>query len=314
MLTAGVDLGGTKVFAALVDESGAIRARATRPTEPDAATGSVLRALAALLEASPEEPPSAVGVAAAAMVEHPSGRAMFSPNVTFENPDLPGAIRARFGLPALAVNDATAATWAEHQQGAGRGVADLLLLTVGTGIGGGAIVGGRLLLGDRGYAGEFGHLTVVDGGPLCACGQRGCLEAMASGTAIGRMAREGIGSAEDSIILELAGDVPQRITGALVAEAAHAGDEYAASILDRAGRWLGTGLASLVNVFDPALIVIGGGAAGAGWFLLEPARRELDQRVGDRRLAPPIVAATLGNDAGALGAASLARGHLAGSR
>ncbi|HEU5001298.1 MAG TPA: ROK family protein [Actinomycetota bacterium] len=313
MLTAGVDLGGTKVFAALVDEAGEIRARATRPTEPDAATRSTLRTLAALLDAS-DERPSAVGVAAAAMVERPSGRAMFSPNLAFEDPDLGAAIRGRFGLPSVVVNDATAATWAEHQHGAGRGVADMILLTVGTGIGGGAIVDGRLLQGDRGYAGEFGHITLVEGGPMCGCGQRGCLEALASGTAIGRMAREGIGSAGDSIVLELAGDQPQRITGALVAEAAHAGDEYAAGILERAGRWLGTGLASLVNVFDPALVVVGGGAAGAGWFLLEPARQELGQRVGDRRPPPRIVAAALGNDAGALGAAALAREHAAHNR
>ena len=308
MVTAGVDIGGTKVFAALVNEDGSIRERANRATNPEAGTGSIIRALEDLVgTAGVVRRAAAVGVSAAAYVEQPSGRIAFSPNLTYEQPDVAGAVRQRFGVDVVVENDANAAAWAEQQYGAARGSDEMIMLTVGTGIGGGVVIRGELFRGHLGFGAELGHITLVEGGPQCACGERGCLEALASGTAIGRMAREGIGAAPGSIIMELAGDSPNRITGALVSEAAHAGDEFAAEVLHRAGRWLGVGLASLVNAFDPAVIVIGGGGAAAGWFLLEPARLELDRRLGARRPVPPIVTATLGNDAGAIGAASLAR-------
>jgi glucokinase len=311
MLTAGVDIGGTKVFAVLVDEDGSICHRASHPTDPEAGTASIVLALNQLLsQAGPL--PGAIGIAAAAYVGYPSGRIAFAPNLAYGQTDVAEAVRRRFDVDVVVENDANAAAWAEQQYGAGRGSDDTLMLTIGTGIGGGVVLRGELFRGHLGFAGEFGHITLVDGGPLCACGERGCLEALASGNAIGRMAREGIAGARDSILLELAGDDPSRITGALVSEAAHAGDEFAAEVLQRAGRWLGTGLASLANCFDPSVIVIGGSGAAAGWFLLEPARLELDRRLGRRRPTPPIVAAVLGNDAGAIGAASLARLRMAG--
>jgi glucokinase len=329
MLTAGVDIGGTKVFAVLVDENGSICQRASHPTDPDAGTASIVLALDQLIgRAGPDDRPGtgsdprsssvsssrpgAIGIAAAAYVAYPSGRIAFAPNLVYGQSDVAEAVRRRFQVDVIVENDANAAAWAEQQYGAGRGSDDTLMLTIGTGIGGGVVVRGELFRGHLGYAGEFGHITLVDGGPLCACGERGCLEALASGNAIGRMAREGIAGAPDSILLELAGDEPGRITGALVSEAAHAGDEFAAEVLQRAGRWLGTGLATLVNAFDPSVIVIGGSGAAAGWFLLEPARLELDRRLGRRRPVPPIVTAVLGNDAGAIGAASLARLRTAG--
>lgn len=316
MLTAGVDIGGTKVFGVLVDEGGSVRERASSATDPEAGTASIVLALEELIgrgcDSGPNARPSAVGIAAAAYVEYPSGHIAFAPNLTYERVDVAEAVRHRFHVEVVVENDANAAAWAEQQYGAGRGCDEVLMLTVGTGIGGGVVVRGELFRGHRGFAAELGHITLVDGGPQCGCGQRGCLEALASGNAIGRMAREGIAAAPGSILMELAGDAPDRITGALVSEAAHAGDEFAAEILQRAGRWLGAGLASLVNAFDPNLIVIGGGGAAAGWFLLEPARLELDRRLGGRRTIPPIVTATLGNDAGAIGAASLARLRAAG--
>jgi glucokinase len=313
MLTAGVDIGGTKVFAVLVDEEGCVLERASHPTDPEAGTASILLALDQLCgRACADSRPSAIGIAAAAYVEYPSGRIAFAPNLTYEQADLAAVGRRRYGVEVVVENDANAAAWAEQQYGAGRGSDEMLMLTVGTGIGGGVVVRGELFRGHLGFAGELGHITLVDGGPQCACGERGCLEALASGNAIGRMAREGIAAAPDSILMELAGDSPNRITGALVSEAAHAGDEFAAGVLQRAGRWLGAGLTSLVNAFDPNVIVIGGGGAAAGRFLLEPARLELDRRLGRRRRIPPIVTATLGNDAGAIGAASLARLRVAG--
>lgn len=308
MLTAGVDIGGTKVFAVLVDQDGSVRRRASHPTDPEAGTASIIRGVEQVLHgAGPDLLPAAIGVAAAAYVAYPSGRIAFAPNLTYEQPDVVAAVGKRFGVTAIVENDANAAAWAEQQYGAGRGSDDMVMLTVGTGIGGGVVLQGELFRGHRGFAAELGHIALVDGGPECACGQRGCLEAFASGTAIGRMAREGIDAAPDSILLGLAGGSPDGITGALVSDAAHAGDGFAAQVLQRAGRWLGVGLASLTDAFDPGLIVIGGGGAAAGWFLLEPARLEMDRRLGRRRPVPPIVPATLGNEAGAIGAASLAR-------
>ena len=310
--TAGVDVGGTKVLAGLVDEEGRITRRVSRSTDVDAGTSSLVDALEDLL-AEGGEKPAAIGVGVAAYVEYPGGRIAFAPNLSYDDPDIGRAVKDRFSLPVSVENDANAAAWAEHRFGAGRGVDDMLMLTVGTGIGGGIVIGGRLYRGDRGLAAEVGHMTIVDGGPGCACGQRGCLEALASGTAIGRMARDGIGGEQDSILLEMAGGRAAKITGALVSEAAWAHDQYAAGILERAGRFLGVGLASLTNAFDPRLIVIGGGGADAGEYLIEPARLELRNRMAGRREAPDVVTATLGNDAGVIGAAALARIEALGS-
>jgi glucokinase len=305
-VTAGVDIGGTKVLAAVVDEQGTIRHRVSAATDPERGTQSLVHALEDLF-AGTDEKPAAIGVGVAAFVEYPSGRVVFAPNLRYEMPDISGEVSKRFGLPLTVENDANAAAWGENQFGAGKGVADMLMVTVGTGIGGGIVARGALYRGSRGLAAEFGHMTIVEGGPICACGQRGCLEAMASGTAIARMAREGIGGASDSILMELTGGDPKRITGALVSEAAHAFDDYSTSILERAGRSLGVGLTVLTNAFDPALIVIGGGGAEAGDFLLAPATLELRNRLAGRREPPPVSLGMLGNDAGVIGVSSLAR-------
>lgn len=305
-LVAGVDIGGTKVLAALVDDGGVIRHRIDRETDPEAGTSSILSALADLLADRPASA-GAIGVAAAGFVEHPSGRIVFAPNLTYDDPDVAARVRSRFGLPAVVENDANAAAWGEREFGAARGAANMVMVTVGTGIGGGIVVDGRLYRGSRGFAAEFGHMTVVDEGPRCACGEQGCLEALASGSAIARMAREAIASAPDSVVLELALDDPRRITGALVTEAARAGDEFALRILGRAGRALGIGLANLANLFDPEVIVVGGGGGDAGRLLLDPARVEMERRIGARHEPPEIRTARLGNDAGVIGVASLAR-------
>lgn len=294
------------MLAALVDDEGRIQAQVSAGTDADAGTGTLIRALQDLIDQTGGTP-DAVGVGVAAYVEYPSGRVMFAPNLNYEDPEIGRAVSEKFGIPVVVENDANAAAWGEHMYGAGKGINDMLMLTVGTGIGGGIIAGGQLYRGSIGVAGEFGHMTIVDGGPVCACGQRGCLEALAAGTAIARMAQEGIGGAGDSILLELTGGDASRITGALVTEAAKAFDDYAMGILDRAGRWIGVGLASLTNAFDPELFLIGGGAAEAGEFLLEPARLELRNRLAGRREPPEVKTGILGNDAGVIGAASLAR-------
>lgn len=305
MATIGVDIGGTKVFAALVDGTGTILRRVSAPTDPQAGTASIISTIHTLLQNDRPVSPSAVGVAAAAWVAYPSGQVIFAPNLVYDEPDLVGALSAAVDLPVVVENDANAAAWAEQQYGAARGASEMLMVTVGTGIGGGAVIGGRLHRGSGGLAGEFGHITLLDGGPRCACGQHGCFESLASGTAIGRMAQEGIEAAPHSALLGLAGGDRRQITGALVSEAAHAGDRFATGVLAQAGKWLGVGLASLVQALDPEVIVVGGGGAAAGGLLLGPARAEMDRRLA-RRSRPPIKEATLGNDAGAIGAASLA--------
>lgn len=294
------------MLAALVDEAGKIQAVVSAGTDAEAGTRSLIRAIEALIERT-GGPPDAIGIGVAAYVEYPSGRVVFAPNLNYDELEIGRAASERFGIPVVVENDANAAAWGEYKFGAGRGVDDLLMLTIGTGIGGGIIASGELYRGSLGFAGEFGHMTIVEGGPVCACGQRGCLEALAAGTAIARMAREGIGGAGDSIVLELAGGDPSRITGALVNEAARAFDRYASEILERAGRWIGVGLASLTNAFDPELFLVGGGAAEAGDFLLEPARLELRNRLAGRREPPEVRSGILGNDAGVIGAAALAR-------
>ncbi len=277
-----------------------------RGTDREAGIASIVAALEELLGRGGREV-AGIGIGAAGFVEHPSGRMTFSPNVAYERSEIAEAVAARFGLPVNVENDANAAAWAEYQFGVAQGADHMLMVTVGTGVGGGVVIGGKLYRGARGFAAEFGHMTLMDGGPQCTCGERGCLEALASGTAIARMAREGVGGAPDSILPELSGEVPSRITGALVSEAARAGDEFAVEVLERAGRWLGVAFANLVNAFDPEVIVVGGGVAEAGYPFLEGARMEMDKRVGPRRAPPKIVTARLGNDAGVIGASALVR-------
>lgn len=291
-LTVGVDVGGTKLLAAIVDGSGKIQHRLVKETS-GAATPAVVKAIGELLSSSSEKV-SLVGVAAAAYIAYPEGRVAFSPNVEYGEPEIKAAVAGAFEVDVLVENDANAAAWGERLYGAAQGVDDMIMLTVGTGIGGGIVTGGRLYRGAEGFAGEFGHMTILEGGPQCACGERGCFEAMASGTAIERMAGE-----------RKIGSDPGETTGELVNELARNGDQAAVEVLSEAGRWLGIGISNLINLFDPALVVIGGGVAEAGDLLLLPARMEVRRRIGPRRQPPRIVAAELGNEAGAIGVAAL---------
>ncbi len=203
-------------------------------------------------------------------------------------------------------NDANAAAWGEFRFGAGEDVEDLILITLGTGVGGGVISHGVLLRGARGTGGELGHITVQPAGPRCGCGNRGCLEALASGTAIARRAQKAATEQPDSLLGRLG--VDRAPLGEDVLELARKGDEAAVKVLREAGTWLGVGLATFVNIFDPEVIAIGGGASAAGDLVLEPARRELRLRShSPSRDLVEIREATLGEKSGMLGAAALAR-------
>ncbi|HET6884758.1 MAG TPA: ROK family protein, partial [Rubrobacteraceae bacterium] len=230
----------------------------------------------------------------------------FAPNVAWRDLDLRGELEARIDLPVVIENDANAAAWGEFRFGAGSEVDHLVFVTLGTGVGGGVISHGVLLRGAQGSGCELGHVTIQATGPRCACGNRGCLEALASGTAISRCARELASEKPNSVLGRLAAE--RKILGEDVTRLACEGDELALSVLEEAGRWLGIGLAGFVNIFNPEVVAVGGGVVAAGELILKAAREEvyLRARPPSRDLAE-IKEATLGPESGVLGAAALAR-------
>lgn len=303
----GVDVGGTKVNALLVAGDGAVLARETRPTPADDPEAT-LAALADAARAVRSETAVAIGIGAAGLVERDTGRLRFAPNIAWRDVDLAVLARDATGLPVRVDNDCTTAAYAEWRIGAARGVADALYVGVGTGIGGGLILDGRLYRGANGFAGEIGHFVVDPTGPECGCGNRGCWETVASGHAITRDGRRAVARHAHSLIAELAGGDPEAVTGAMVTRAAEEGDPAARGILAEAGMRLGEGIAGLVNVLDVAIVVVGGGAAVAGEHLLGPARHAFAATIEGRTRHPevPIVLAALGPDGAAIGAGLLA--------
>ena len=303
----GVDVGGTKTAALRVSGDGEVLDRAIHPTpaeDQDATLETIREAVAAVMDGSV----AAIGVGAAGLVDVADGILLSSPNLSWRDVHLGEELHARFGLPVTVDNDATAAAWAESRIGASAGHRDSLFVGVGTGIGGGIIAGGRLLRGSRGLAGEIGHMIVEPDGPRCGCGNRGCWEQVASGLAIERAGQRAARDEPNSELGRIAGGDPARVTGEAVAAAANEGDTASIAILAEVGRRLGEGIAGLVNVLDPEIVVVGGGAATAGDVLLEPVRAAYRDAVEgvDVRRDVPIVPAALGNDAGAIGAAMLA--------
>jgi glucokinase len=304
----GIDIGGTKIAAGVVTGDGRILDRTRVPTPPDDEAATLAALLAVVDELRARNPGvEAIGLGAAGLVERPGGIARWAPHNTYRRLELRRLLHERTGLPTVVDNDANAAAWAEARFGAGAGSDDLVLVTVGTGIGGGLVLGGRLYHGGHGFAGELGHLIVDPGGDRCACGNHGCLEAMASGSTLGRLGREAAAADPAGRMAALAGR-PGLVTGEVVFAAAAEGDKAALALFDRVGHWLGVGIASLVTIFDPDLVVVGGGVAATGDLLLAPARSSFERYVHARahRDLPPVVPARLGADAGLVGAATLA--------
>lgn len=303
----GLDVGGTKILAVRIAREGAILARAEAPTPADdqrATLASMVETARSIM--TPEV--LAVGVGAAGMVDVSSGILRYAPNLAWRDLAIADHMRAVLGLPCQLDNDANVAAYGEFRFGAGRGYRHVLLVAVGTGIGGGIIIDGRMFRGANGFAAEIGHIVVEPDGPACGCGNRGCWEQVASGSTIGRLGRQEVGRDPGSGLARLAGGDPEAVTGALVTRAAREGDPTAVGILAEIGTRLGIGIAGLVNVLDPQVVVVGGGAIRGGELLLEPARASFAETVegADRRPRVPIVAAELGPDAGAVGAATLA--------
>jgi glucokinase len=302
----GVDVGGTKIAAGVVTPQGEIlkEVRYPTPTSSGKLVASIARAVAEVRDGFEL---GGVCLAVPGLILAQENRVVFSPNLhAIEGIPLKKEIEPRIGLPLTIENDGNAAAWGEFRFGAGREVDHLVFVTLGTGIGGGVITHGILMRGAQGSGGELGHVTVHATGPRCACGNHGCLEALASGTAIGRRGREVASERPDSALGRLA--VERKVLGEDVTELAQKGDEAALSVLEETGTWLGIGLAGFVNVFNPEVVAIGGGVAKAGELILEAARREvhLRARPPSRDLAE-IKVASLGPESGVLGAAALAR-------
>jgi glucokinase len=308
----GVDLGGTKVEVAQVDAQGRVRRRLRRPTDVKdglAAVEAEIVAAVRELHGSVGHPPAGVGVGVAGQIEPDSGVVQYAPNLGWHEVPFQADLSRTLGLPVVVLNDVRAAAWGEWLHGAGQGYDDLVCLFVGTGIGGGVVSGGQMLAGCSNTAGELGHMTVDLHGPVCHCGNTGCLEALASGWAIARRAREAIAAdpSAGAFLLGMAGGQPEAVTAKLVAQAAYQNDPLARQLVDEVAQALVAGTVGLVNAFNPCRFILGGGVI--------EGLPELVQRVdqGVRRLALAaassplqVVPAQLHNDAGVVGAAALA--------
>jgi glucokinase len=305
--TIGVDVGGTGTKAGLVTDSGQILLRVERPTDNAAGTKSVIEVVEELLERTTEsDAPLAVGVGAAGFIDATTGSVTFAPNLSYDDPHIADAVGSRTNLPVIVDNDANAAVWGERAFGVARGLDHVVLLTLGTGIGSGFVIDGRLLRGSTGAGAEFGHIIVDPRGPECPCGLRGCIEQFASGGAIARAARRAAEGNPESTLVAFAGSV-DAITARHVAQAAREYDEVALGVLRDAGRWLGIGLSNIANLFDPQTIVLGGAVVKAGDPFLGVARDTFVAMTTSQRRRPMRLDVTaLGSDAGIIGAAALA--------
>ena len=310
--TIGVDVGGTKVLGGVVDELGTVvkTARRDTPREGGAALTQAIADVAK--ELMSDFTIDSVGVSAAGFVSSDRKTMLATPNIAGLNGvDLDYQLTSLIGLPVVIENDANAAAWGEARFGAGRGKRHMLMLTVGTGIGGGIVVNGELYRGAFGIAAEIGHIRVVTEGHLCGCGARGCFEQYGSGNALMRHAREAIAASPDIArnLLSRGDGTLEGLTGKAITDAARDGDAVALAAFNTTAQWLGAGIASLAVVLDPECVVIGGGVIDAGEILLKPTREALERSMpfAGKHPYPEIIGAQLGNEAGLVGVADLAR-------
>ncbi len=309
-----VDIGGTKILAAAISAQGEIVAREYVATcaegGPKTVTSKILAAIDQVICGAniPCSQVGAVVLAIAGALDVKRGLVTVSPNLAgWQDVPLADIIHSATGLSTLLINDANAAALGEHLFGAGRGTRNMIFITVSTGIGGGLILEDRLYTGASGAAGEVGHMTIEVNGPPCNCGNKGCLEALASGGAIAREAVKHLRQGERSLLSNLVEGDWEKITAQTVHLAAQQGDPLSLEIIHRAAIFLGVGLANLVNIFNPEKIVVGGGVARMGDMLLEPARKVVAERAFPLLVqAASIVSSQLGDNAGVMGAAAFA--------
>jgi glucokinase len=311
-LTIGVDVGGTKIAAGVVGTDGKIGARTQRETPANSADDTAAAICDAAAELIADHEVEAVGIGAAGFVSSDRSTVLFAPNLAWRDEPLGARVAEVLKVPVVVENDANAAAWGEFAFGAARHVEHMVCITIGTGVGGGVVIGGELLRGANGVAAELGHMRVVPGGHRCGCGARGCIEQYASGSALVREARAQAesGSLGAAQMLSVCGITdPAQLTGPMITKAATGGDPCAVELFDDLGRWLGEALASIATLFDPAMIVIGGGVSAAGDLLLKSATVAFEKNLPAKanRPHPTFGLAQLGNDAGIIGAADLAR-------
>ncbi|MFG2140706.1 ROK family glucokinase [Streptomyces sp. NPDC048650] len=309
-LTIGVDIGGTKIAAGVVDEEGSILETCQVPTPQ--ATDALTEAIAdAVRTVGSGHQVEAVGIGAAGYVDEKRATVLFAPNIDWRHEPLKDKVEQRVGLPVVVENDANAAAWGEYKFGAGQGHSDVICITLGTGLGGGIIIGNKLRRGRFGVAAEFGHIRVVPDGLLCGCGSQGCWEQYASGRALLRYARQrAFATPENATVLLSLGDgTAEGIQGKHISAAARQGDAVAIDSFRELARWAGAGLADLASLFDPSAFIVGGGVSDEGELVLDPIRKSFRRWLVGNQWRPhaQVLAAQLGGKAGLVGAADLAR-------
>lgn len=303
----GVDIGGTKTAAARVDREGHLVGDVNMVPTPVGTEEAFLQTLVELLEKEVRDNgrPEAVGLGCAGTVDRRSGRVVVSPNLPLRDTCLVGRVQDSLDIPTFLDNDANVAALAEVRIGVAAGAEHMVMVTLGTGVGGGLVLNGDVYRGATGAAGEIGHTVVRAGGEPCRCGGRGCLEAYASGTALLRIAGDLVKAGEEGPLADLVhrGELDGQEVGRLARE----GDPAALQAVEEVGRWLGTGLVGLTNLLEPEIIVVGGGLVGLGHMLLDPAREVLAEgALSPAREGVAVKCAQLGSDAGILGAGLMA--------
>jgi glucokinase len=311
-LTIGVDVGGTKVAGGVVDDQGRVLAQTRRDTPADDVAGTRDTIVAVAAELAAAHQVAAVGIGAAGWIDATGSTVLFAPNLAWRDEPLRDYVTRAVGLPTVVENDGNVAAWAEFRYGAAKHADDsMVMITVGTGIGGGMVLGGGLWRGANGIAAELGHMLSVPDGHPCGCGRLGCLEQYASGSALVRFARAGARQAPDlaPVLLELAGGDPMSINGLMVTTAAQKGDAVARESFAQIGHWLGVAMADLAQIIDPQVLVVGGGVIDAGELLMGPTVRTYHEQLAQRGRLPvaELRAAETGSTAGVVGAADLAR-------
>ncbi|MFD8870370.1 ROK family glucokinase [Streptomyces sp. NPDC059590] len=309
-LTIGVDIGGTKIAAGVVDEEGSIleTSKVSTPPTPEGVVDAIADAVRTVSAGHDIE---AVGIGAAGYVDDKRATVIFAPNINWRHEALKDKVEQRVGLPVVVENDANAAAWGEYRFGAGQGHDDVVCITLGTGLGGGIIIGGKLHRGRFGVAAEFGHVRVVPDGLLCGCGSQGCWEQYASGRALVRYAKQRANATPENaaVLLRLGDGTPEGIQGKHISDAARQGDAVAIDSFRELARWAGAGLADLASLFDPSAFIVGGGVSDEGDLVLEPIRKSFRRWLVGNQWRPhaQVLAAQLGGKAGLVGAADLAR-------
>lgn len=310
-LAIGVDLGGTKIAAGVVDEAGQIIAELRQPT-PTGSADEVVDAIVGMVRSlHAEHPVNAVGVGAPCFIAHDRDYIMFTANLPIRDIKLGSAIAAKTDLPTVIENDGNSAAWAEFQFGAGRGATDMVMITLGTGIGGGLVTNGQLVRGAFGVAAEVGHIEIVPGGRRCGCGLDGCWETYASGSGFVRNARElaATRASEAGVLLALGDGTAEGVQGLHVTQAARKGDPVALQAFETTSQYVGRGLAVLGTILDPSTFVIGGGLSDEADLFIDGVKSSYAEHISARAHRPPaqFKVAVLGNAAGIVGAADLAR-------